>query len=91
LALLLKGIGLTLCCDSIAFSACTIKSRSSLLAPAYPGGPGKRAVKPLWSGMEISTTISADVAGEGPYLLTAVKKTKSGVCSWRNGVKMAAS
>ena len=27
---------------------CTIKSRSSLLAPAHPGGPGKRAVKRLW-------------------------------------------
>jgi len=27
---------------------CTIKSRSSLLAPAHPGGPGKRAVKWLW-------------------------------------------
>ena len=26
---------------------CTIKSRSSLLAPAHPGGPGKRAVKRL--------------------------------------------
>ena len=25
--------------------SCTIKSRSSLLAPAHPGGPGKRAVK----------------------------------------------
>jgi len=25
-----------------------IKSRSSLLAPAQPGGPGKRAVKWLW-------------------------------------------
>ena len=29
---------------------CTIKSRSSLLAPAQPGGPGKRAVKRLWCG-----------------------------------------
>jgi len=29
---------------------CTIKSRSSLLAPAHPGGPGKRAVKRLWCG-----------------------------------------
>jgi len=28
----------------------TIKSRSSLLAPAHPGGPGKRAVKRLWCG-----------------------------------------
>ena len=27
---------------------CTMKSRSYLLAPAYPGGPGKRAVKRLW-------------------------------------------
>jgi len=29
---------------------CTIKSRSSLLAPAHPGGPGKRTVKRLWCG-----------------------------------------
>jgi len=27
-----------------------MKSRSSLLAPAHPGGPGKRAVKRLWCG-----------------------------------------
>ena len=27
---------------------CTVKSRSSLLAPAHPGGPGKKAVKQLW-------------------------------------------
>ena len=27
---------------------CTTKSRSSLLALAHPGGPGKRAVKRLW-------------------------------------------
>jgi len=26
------------------------KSRSSLLAPAHPGGPGERAVKRLWCG-----------------------------------------
>ena len=30
---------------------CTIKSRSSLLALAHPGGPGKRAVKRLWCGL----------------------------------------
>jgi len=29
----------------------TIKSRSSLLATAHPGGPGKRAVKRLWCGV----------------------------------------
>jgi len=27
---------------------CSIKSRSSVLAPAHPGGPGKRAIKQLW-------------------------------------------
>ena len=27
-----------------------IKSRSSLLAAAHPGGPGKRAIKQLWCG-----------------------------------------
>jgi len=27
------------------------KSRSSLLAPAHPDGPGKRAVKRLWCGV----------------------------------------
>jgi len=30
-----------------------IKSRSSLLAPAHPGGPGKRSVKRLWCGVVI--------------------------------------
>jgi len=30
------------------FVFCTIKSRSSLLAPAHPDDPGKRAVKRLW-------------------------------------------
>jgi len=29
----------------------TLKFRSSLLAPARPGGPGKRAVKRLWCGV----------------------------------------
>jgi len=31
---------------------CTIKSRSSLLAPAHPGGPGKRAIKQFWCGVD---------------------------------------
>jgi len=38
---------------SVIFS-CTIKSRNSLLAPAHPGGPGKRAVKRLWCGVWFS-------------------------------------
>ena len=35
-------------CLPLLISPCTIKSRSSLLAPAHPGGPGKRAIKRLW-------------------------------------------
>jgi len=37
-------------CLSLLIFPCTIKSRSSLLAPAHPGGPRKRAVKRLWCG-----------------------------------------
>ena len=29
-------------CLPLLISSCTIKSRSSLLAPAHPGGPGKK-------------------------------------------------
>jgi len=39
-----------LVCLPLLIFPCTIKSRSSLLAPAHPGGPGKRAVKRLWCG-----------------------------------------
>jgi len=35
-------------CLPLLIFPCTIKSRSSRLAPAQPGGPGKRAVKWLW-------------------------------------------
>jgi len=35
-------------CQPLLISPCTIKSRSSLLALAYPGSPSKRAVKRLW-------------------------------------------
>jgi len=41
--------GWSVCLPLLIFP-CTIKSRSSLLAPAHPGGPGKRAVKRLWCG-----------------------------------------
>ena len=37
-------------CLPLLVFPCTIKSRSSLLAPAHPGGPGKMAVKRLWCG-----------------------------------------
>ena len=35
-------------CLPLLIFPCTIKSRSSLLAPAHPDGSGKRAVKRLW-------------------------------------------
>jgi len=35
-------------CLPLLISPCTIKSRSSLLAPAHPGGPGKKGRKRLW-------------------------------------------
>jgi len=41
--------GWSVCLPLLIF-LCTIKSRSSLLALAHPGGPGKRAVKWLWCG-----------------------------------------
>ena len=42
-----RPAGWSLCLPLLIFP-CTIKSRSSLLAPAHPGGPGKWAVKRLW-------------------------------------------
>jgi len=42
--------GLSVCLPLVMLPG-TIKSRRSfLLAPAHPGGPGKRAVKRLWCG-----------------------------------------
>jgi len=37
-------------CLPLLVSSCTVKSRSSLLALAHPGGPSKKAVKRLWCG-----------------------------------------
>jgi len=44
-----RPAGWSMCLPLLIFP-CTIKSRSSLLAPAHPGGPGKRAVKRLCGG-----------------------------------------
>ena len=41
-----RPAGCSVCLPLLIFP-CTIKSRSSLLAPAHPGGPGERAVKRL--------------------------------------------
>jgi len=42
-----RPAGWSVCLPLLIF-LCTIKSRCSVLAPAHPGGPGKRAVKRLW-------------------------------------------
>jgi len=42
-----RPAGWSLCLPLLIFP-CTIKSRSSLLAPVHPRGPGKRAAKRLW-------------------------------------------
>jgi len=44
-----RPAGWSVCLPLLIFP-CTMKSRSSLLAPAHPGSPGKRAVKRLWCG-----------------------------------------
>ena len=44
-----RPAGWSVCLPLLIFP-CTIKLRSSLLAPAHSGGPGKRAVKWLWRG-----------------------------------------
>jgi len=41
--------GWSVCLPLLIFP-CATKSRSSLLAPAHPGGPGKTAIKRLWCG-----------------------------------------
>jgi len=40
----------------VRFFPCTTKSGRSLLAPAHPGGPGKRAVKRLWFSKSLCTS-----------------------------------
>jgi len=42
-------------CLPLLIFPCTIKTRSSLLAPADPGGPGKTAVKRFWWWWWLST------------------------------------
>jgi len=70
---------LSVCLPLLIFP-CTIKSRSSLLAPAHPGGPGKSVVKRLWCGgggawsiiintVLIIATKSTRVATHGTWLL----------------------
>jgi len=48
------------CVPPLLIFHCTIKSRSSFLAPAHPGGPGKRAVKRFWCGGWVQLCIISD-------------------------------
>jgi len=52
-----RPAGWSVCLRLLIFT-CTIKSRSSLLALAHPGGPGKRAVKWLWWWVVLYTVIN---------------------------------
>ena len=45
-------------CLPLLIFPCTMKSRSSLLAPAHLGGPGKRAVKQLCVCVNDSTIVA---------------------------------
>jgi len=65
-------------CLPLLIFHCTIKSRSSLLAPAHLGGPGKRAVNRLWcDGVEV--TISAEKSHEKvPHFILCGPETQSG-------------
>jgi len=55
-------------CLPLLIYPCTIKSRSSLLAPAHPGGPGKRAVKRLWCGGSFGTYASPHTLSIGKMM-----------------------
>jgi len=55
--------GWSVCLPLLIFP-CTIKSTSSLLAPAHPGGRGKKAVKRLWCGVVRSVqSLTATMCG----------------------------
>ena len=50
-----RPAGWSVCLPVLIFP-CVIKSRSSLLTPAHPGGPGKRDVKRLWCVVVVIAT-----------------------------------
>jgi len=54
-----RPAGRSVCLPLLIF-LCTIKSRSSLLALAHPGGHSKRAVKWLWCGVVVHRTTKSN-------------------------------
>ena len=59
-------------CLPLLISPCTIKTRSSLLAPAHPGGPGKRAVNGC---VCVCVTTSVDMQTSVKYYCATVTIT----------------
>jgi len=57
-----RPAGWSMCLPLLIFP-CTIKSISSLLAPARPGGPGKMAVKRLWCGVVVPRAVFGPLLG----------------------------
>ena len=68
-----RPAGWSVCLPLLIFP-CIIKSRSSLLAPAHLGGPGKRAVKWLWWWW--CATATATASG---FCCSRIKKTLVGL------------
>jgi len=65
-------------CLPLLIFPCTMKSRSSLLAPAHLGGPAKRAIERLWWWFLVSYHVTSNFAQcryywtfKGPYFRIA--------------------
>jgi len=72
--------GWSVCLPMLIFR-CTIKSRSSLLALAHPGGPGKRAVKRLFVCVCVCMCVSLYVGmcGDGANDCGALRTAHAGI------------
>jgi len=57
-------------CLPLLISPCTIKSRSSLHAPAHPGGPRKRAVKWLWFLVSFLKKVHVNKVYRRPFMIS---------------------
>ena len=57
-----RPAGWSVCLPPLIFH-CTIKSRTSLLALAHPGGPGKGAVKWLWWFGVVTGLLASGIEG----------------------------
>jgi len=61
-----RPAGWSVCLPLLIFP-CIVKSRSSLLAPAHPGGPGKGPLKGCGGGVVVmvTTTLMQELAADG--------------------------